>query len=52
MARHQLGKELDDSEVKVLVAFLKSLTGEIPMDYIKKPDLPPSSPTTPKADPT
>jgi cytochrome c peroxidase len=51
MAMYQLGVELMEEEVNVLVAFLKSLTGEIPRDYIQKPDLPPSGPMTPKPDP-
>lgn len=52
MAWHQLGVKLKDDEVKSIVTFLKSLTGEIPAAYIKKPDLPPDGPTTPKADPS
>ncbi|MCC6558370.1 MAG: cytochrome-c peroxidase [Polyangiaceae bacterium] len=52
MAWHQLGVELKDDEAKSLVTFLKSLTGELPADYIKKPDLPPGGPKTPKPDPT
>lgn len=48
MAWHQLGQELKDQDVTELVAFLKSLTGEPPKDYIAKPELPPSGPTTPK----
>jgi len=30
MARHQLGRRLDDTQVTALVAFLRSLTGELP----------------------
>jgi cytochrome c peroxidase len=52
MAWHQLGVELKPEEVKIIVSFLKSLTGEIPTEYIKKPDLPPDGPNTPKADPS
>lgn len=52
MAWHQLGVELKDEDAKVLIAFLKSLTGEIPAEYIKKPELPPNGPNTPKPDPT
>lgn len=48
MAWHQLGAELKDDEVKEIVAFLGALTGEVPKDYIVKPELPPSGPTTPK----
>ena len=52
MARHQLGVELTDDDAKVIIAFLKSLTGDIPAEYIKKPELPPSGPKTPKPDAT
>ena len=48
MAKHQLGKKISSREVTSVVAFLKALTGEIPKDYIKKPELPPSGPETPK----
>ena len=48
MAFHQLGQELTDTDVQNLVAFLNSLTGTLPADYIAKPELPPSGPTTPK----
>jgi hypothetical protein len=41
MARHQLGVELDDDEANELQAWLGSLTGDIPTDYIKPPALPP-----------
>jgi cytochrome c peroxidase len=41
MARHQLGVELEDDEVRELEAWLGSLTGEIPTEYIKQPELPP-----------
>lgn len=51
MAYHQIGSQPGDEEVRLVVAFLKSLTGEIPRDYIKKPELPPSGPTTPGPDP-
>jgi len=48
MAEHQLGKTLNADEVTSIVAFLKSLTGDLPTDYIAKPTLPPSGPNTPK----
>ena len=48
MARHQLAKELSDDDVKSIVTFLNTLTGEIPKEYIKKPQLPASGPKTPK----
>jgi cytochrome c peroxidase len=42
MARHQLGKELDEAQVSAIVAWLQSLTGELPEALIRKPALPPS----------
>ena len=51
MAEHQLGKTLSDADVASIVTFVKSLTGEIPEDYIKEPTLPESGPDTPKPDP-
>lgn len=48
MARHQLAVELSPADVKSIVTFLHTLTGELPMDYIKKPELPESGPSTPK----
>lgn len=48
MAFHQLGKELNAAEIASIVTWLKSLTGEIPRDYIKKPELPASTDKTPK----
>lgn len=52
MADYQLGKQLSPAEVKSIIAFLKTLTGEVPADYIKEPALPKSTPATPKPDPT
>ena len=40
MARHQLGIELEAEEVAELEAWLGSLTGELPHDYIAAPVLP------------
>lgn len=51
MARHQLGVELNPADVGSIVTFLKSLTGTIPQEYIKQPELPPSGPKTLKPDP-
>lgn len=50
MGEYQLGAPLKDEQVKAITTWLKSLTGEIPADYIKKPELPPSGPNTPKPD--
>jgi cytochrome c peroxidase len=53
MARHQLGMSFTDAEVDDIVAFLKSLTGELPgADVLAAPELPPSTRATPKPDPT
>jgi cytochrome c peroxidase len=41
MARHQIGKELSDTQISAIVTWLGSLTGELPKDYIQKPELPP-----------
>jgi cytochrome c peroxidase len=40
MGRHQLGKELSAAEKADIVAFLQSLKGELPADYIAAPKLP------------
>ncbi|MEO8595448.1 MAG: cytochrome c peroxidase [Candidatus Solibacter sp.] len=48
MADHQVGKTLSAAEIQSIVTWMKSLTGEIPADYIKRPDLPKSTSETPK----
>jgi cytochrome c peroxidase len=49
MAEYQTAKgKLSDEEVANIVAFLKSLTGELPVDYIKEPASLASSKATPK----
>jgi cytochrome c peroxidase len=50
MAEHQVGKTLNDAEVKSIVAFLQALTGTLPEKLIAKPELPKSGPDTPQAD--
>lgn len=40
MAFHQLGKELSPEDVKAIVAWLATLSGQIPADYIAEPVLP------------
>jgi cytochrome c peroxidase len=40
MARHQLGIELEEDEARELEAWLGSLTGDIPTEYIAPPTLP------------
>jgi len=48
MGEYQLGKQLTDGEIASIVTFLKTLTGEIPAEYIKPPALPKSTAKTPK----
>jgi cytochrome c peroxidase len=52
MARHQLGRELDDAQVDSIIAFLGSLNGQIPPALANAPELPKSGPSTPKPDPS
>jgi cytochrome c peroxidase len=52
MGKHQLGLNLEEREVSAIVEWLGSLSGRIPLDYIKPPTLPPSTEKTPKPDPT
>ena len=53
MAKHQLGMTFSDAEVDDIVAFLKSLTGDLPgSELLTPPALPPSTASTPKPDPT
>jgi cytochrome c peroxidase len=40
MAEYQLGRQLTRDEISSIVTFLNSLTGEIPAEYIRKPELP------------
>lgn len=49
MGRIQLGKTFDAEENAKIVAFLRSLTGELPQ--ITLPKLPPSTPDTPRPQP-
>ncbi|WP_420346492.1 cytochrome-c peroxidase [Pelagibius sp.] len=46
MAESQLGEELTDSEAEAIVAFLESLTGEVP--EVTVPVLPPETAETPR----
>ena len=48
MGVYQVGEELSDDQVQSIVIWLRSLTGEIPAEYVKPPKLPESTPTTPK----
>ena len=40
MAEYQLGVHLTTDQVALIMAWLDTLTGQIPRDYIRKPDLP------------
>jgi len=48
MAEYELGRNLSAADAASIVTWLKTLTGEIPHDYVKPPALPPSTPKTPK----
>ncbi|MFB3777726.1 MAG: cytochrome-c peroxidase [Bryobacteraceae bacterium] len=48
MGEYQVGRKLSSGEIQSIVTWLKSLTGEIPADYIKPPALPASTGKTPK----
>ncbi|PKN59103.1 MAG: cytochrome-c peroxidase, partial [Deltaproteobacteria bacterium HGW-Deltaproteobacteria-14] len=50
MARHQLGRELEPTQVAAITTWLDALTGTVPTDYVAKPELPPSVAVAP-ADP-
>ena len=53
MVEHQTTRgSLSKSELGDIVAFLGSLTGELPSDYIVAPELPPSGPETSGPDPS
>lgn len=40
MGEYQLGRRLSDSDVQSIITWLRTLTGEIPKEYIKEPQLP------------
>jgi cytochrome c peroxidase len=48
MARHQVGRELDEAQVKAIVTFLGTLSADPPKDLVAKPTLPAGGPKTPK----
>ncbi|MGC2830615.1 MAG: cytochrome c peroxidase [Candidatus Acidiferrum sp.] len=47
MAVHQRGVTLTDAQVKSIETWMDSLTGQIPLSYIKPPELPKSTTQTP-----
>lgn len=42
MGRVQLGRTLTDHEIADIVAFLESLAGQLPPDFVTAPILPPA----------
>lgn len=48
MGEYELGKQLSPADVASIAAWLKTLTGTIPADFIKPPKLPASTARTPK----
>ena len=48
MARVQLGAKLSDVDTRNIIAFLESLTGELPADFATVPILPPAVVAAPK----
>ncbi len=50
MAEYQLGKTLSPEQLKSIVLFLGTLTGDIPAEFVKPPELPKSTDNTPKPD--
>lgn len=48
MAKHQLGKTLTAAETQSIVTWLKTLTGEIPREYIAEAKVPDAIPPAPK----
>ncbi|MGB9464609.1 MAG: cytochrome c peroxidase [Candidatus Acidiferrum sp.] len=47
MAVHQRGETLTKAQVKSIETWMDSLTGQVPMNYIKPPELPKSTSQTP-----
>ena len=53
MGERQTNKgRLSEPDLTALLAFLETLTGPLPEDYIAVPELPPSTPATPSPDPS
>jgi cytochrome c peroxidase len=50
MGEYEIGKLLTEEQIASIVTFLNALTGEIPTEYIQKPELPASTAKTPKPD--
>ena len=52
MAEYQLGRQLTDAQVKSIVTFLGTLSGQPQAEYLKIPTLPKSTEKTPTPDPS
>jgi cytochrome c peroxidase len=50
MGEYQVGRTLTDQEVGQIIVFLRTLTGQLPTDYVREPVLPRSTAKTPKPD--
>ena len=50
MSEHQLGKTLTEAQIRSIIAWLGTLTGDLPAEYIKEPVLPKSTAKTPRPD--
>ena len=50
MVQAQLGQKLSDKDINDIVAFLNSLTGQVPAQALVMPQLPPSTLNTPRPD--
>jgi cytochrome c peroxidase len=50
MAEYQLGKTLTDAQIRSIITWFGTLTGDLPAEYIKEPVLPKSTAKTPKPD--
>jgi cytochrome c peroxidase len=48
MGEYEIGKKLTPADAAAIVTWLKTLTGPLPLDYIKPPKLPASTAKTPK----
>jgi cytochrome c peroxidase len=48
MAEYQTGKQINAREADAIVTWLNALTGDLPTKYVAPPQLPKSTPRTPK----
>lgn len=48
MGRYQVGRNIAPGDAQAIVTFLNALTGDVPAEYIAAPELPKSTPKTPK----